>query len=83
MLACIGSFEAERLQATWTGMQESAREIDVTFCLQPDAGADIYADPGPDRIADVHADIHSDVHSYPLADRYTHPNTEVRAGPLC
>ncbi len=51
--------------------------------VQPDTGADICADPGPDRIADVHADVHSDVHSYPLADRYTHPNTEVRAGPLC
>ena len=66
-------------------MERDARvsaEIDVTFdgtCLQPDAGADIYADPGPDRIADVHADVDS----YALADRYTHPNTEVRAGPLC
>ena len=79
MHACIGSFEDVRLQAAATGMQESAREIDVTFCLQPDAGADIYADPGPDRIADVHADVDS----YALADRHTHPNTEVRAGPLC
>ena len=70
-------------------MERDARvsaEIDVMFdgmLVQPDTGADICADPGPDRIADVHADVHSDVHSYPLADRYTHPNTEVRAGPLC
>ena len=66
-------------------MERDARvsaEIDVMFdgmIVQPDAGADICADLGPDRIADVHADVHS----YPLADRYTHPNTEVRAGPLC
>ena len=63
-------------------MERDAREIDVMFdgmIVQPDTGANIYADPGPDRIADVHADVDS----YALADRYTHPNTEVRARPLC